>query len=69
MNACNFEDLLRLFDMNMKLRLEMQLEIFDHLSRCDICRDAVFQLSQELNGDRKYCVKPGTLRHQADTME
>ncbi len=66
MNACNFETLLRLFDVNMKINPEMQLKIFDHLSRCDMCRDAVHQLSLELNGDRKYCMKPETPRDQAD---
>ena len=69
MNACNFESLLHLFDMNMKISLEMQLEIFNHLSQCDICRDAVYQLSQELSGDRKYCMKPETLRGRADTTK
>jgi hypothetical protein len=48
MNACNFEHLLQF--VNKQLDLDKQLEVYDHLDRCDICRDAVHQLSRDLNG-------------------
>jgi hypothetical protein len=48
MSACNFEWLLEF--VNKKLDLDKQLEVYDHLDRCNICRDAVYQLSRELAG-------------------
>jgi hypothetical protein len=46
MSACNFEQLLHF--VNKQLDLDKQLEVYDHLERCDICRDAVYQLSHDL---------------------
>jgi hypothetical protein len=46
--TCSFEQLL-LF-LNMQLDLDRQLEVYDHLDRCDICRDAVYQLSRDQDG-------------------
>lgn len=48
MSACNFEYLLQF--VNKQLDLDKQLEVFDHLDRCEICRDAVYQLSHDLDG-------------------
>ena len=47
MSACNFEHLLQF--VNNKLDPNKQLEVYDHLDRCDICRDAVCQISSDLN--------------------
>jgi hypothetical protein len=46
MSACNFEYLLQL--INKQLDLDKQIEVFDHLERCDICRDAIHQISRDL---------------------
>lgn len=45
MSACNFEYLLQFVDN--QLDPDKQLEIYDHLDRCDICRDALFQISRD----------------------
>jgi hypothetical protein len=45
MNTCNFERLLQFVDK--QLAPDEQLEIRGHLSRCDICRDAVCQLARD----------------------
>ena len=47
MSACNFEYLLQF--VNKQLDLDKQLEVYDHLDRCDICRDAVYQISRDLD--------------------
>ena len=47
MSACNFEHLLQF--VNNQLDLDKQLVVYDHLDRCDICRDAVFQISRDLD--------------------
>lgn len=46
MGACNFEYLVQFVDE--KLDPERQLELYEHLSRCAICRDAVCQISRDL---------------------
>lgn len=45
MSACSFGRLLQL--LNKQLDLDRQLDVYDHLDRCDICRDAVYQLSRD----------------------
>jgi hypothetical protein len=45
MSACNFEYLLQL--INKQLDPDQQIEVYDHLDRCDICRDAVHQISRD----------------------
>jgi hypothetical protein len=47
MSACNFEYLLQL--VNNQLDLDKQLEVYDHLDRCNICRDAVYQISRDMD--------------------
>ena len=47
MRACNFECLLQF--VNNQLDADKQLEVYDHLDRCDICRDAVYQISRDLD--------------------
>lgn len=46
MGACNFEYLLQF--VKKQLDLDKQLEVYEHLDRCTICRDAVYQLSRDL---------------------
>jgi hypothetical protein len=48
MSACNFEYLLQL--ISKQLDLDKQIEVYAHLERCDICRDAIYQLSRDLDG-------------------
>lgn len=45
MNACSFQNLVLLLDN--KLDLDEKLEVLDHLSNCNICRDAVYQISRD----------------------
>ena len=47
MSACNFEYLLQF--VNNQLDLDKQLEVYNHLDRCNICRDAVNQISRDLD--------------------
>ncbi len=47
MSACNFECLLQF--VNNQLDLDRQLEVYNHLDRCDICRDTVYQISRDLD--------------------
>ena len=45
MSACSFRRLLQF--INKQLDLDGELKVYDHLDRCDICRDAVYQLSRD----------------------
>ena len=69
MSACNFEYLLQF--VNKQLDLDKQLEVYDHLKRCDICRDAVHQLSRDLEGVLfiycAHCVKHYASRNHSET--
>jgi hypothetical protein len=68
MSACSFERLLQF--VNKQLNLDGQLEVYDHLDRCDICRDAAYQLSRDrdeaLFTCRARCVKPSVFQHLMD---
>ena len=66
MSACSFSRLLQFF--NKQLGLDGQLEIYDHLERCDICRDAFCRLSRDReesfsthHAHRMKPLSPGTL--------
>jgi hypothetical protein len=48
MRTCNFEYLLQL--INKQLDLDRQIEVYGHLERCGICRDAVHQIPRALAG-------------------
>ena len=69
MSGCNFEYLLQF--VNNQLDLDKQLEIYNHLDRCDICRDAVHQLSRDLSAAVfiycAHCVKQYALHRQIRT--
>jgi hypothetical protein len=45
MSACSFQKLVQLLDK--KLGLDEKLEVLDHLNSCQICRDAVYQISRD----------------------
>ena len=45
MSGCNFEKLVQLLDK--QLDLDGKLEVFDHLDRCDNCREAVYQIARD----------------------
>jgi len=47
MSACSFEYLLQF--VTRKLGLDEQLEVYNHLDRCDICREAVHHISRDLH--------------------
>jgi len=61
---CSFDRLLQL--TNKQLDLDGQLEVFDHLDRCDTCRDAIYQITHDLDKAlfiyRAYRVKPSVRR-------
>ena len=42
---CSIEKLMRLLDK--RLRLDQELELFNHLDECDACRTAVYNLSHD----------------------
>ncbi len=69
MSACNFEYLLQF--VNNQLDPDKQLEVYDHLDRCDICRDAVCQISRDLNRALfiycAHCAKHYVPRRQTET--
>ncbi len=48
MSACSFGRLLQF--LSKQLDLDRQLEVYDHLDRCDICRDALYQLASDQDG-------------------
>ena len=66
MSACSFNRLLQLVDK--QLDLDGQLKVYDHLDRCGICRDAVYQLSRERDKAffiyRAYSAEPYNVRHR-----
>jgi predicted anti-sigma-YlaC factor YlaD len=65
MSACSFERLLQLVDKQSDL--DEQLEAYNHLDRCEICRDAVYQLARDRDEafsiHRAHRVKPSILRY------
>jgi predicted anti-sigma-YlaC factor YlaD len=65
MNACSFDRLLQF--VNKQLDLDGQLEVYGHLDQCDICRDAVYQLSRDRDEAsfiyRAHRVKPSVFQH------
>jgi len=69
MGACSFGRLLQF--INERLDLDGQLEVYDHLDRCAICRDAVCQLLSEREGAsniyRAHGVKRCALRYPNET--
>lgn len=70
MSACNFENLVQFVDD--QLDSDKQLELYDHLDRCDICRDAVCQVSRDLNRALfiycSHCAKHGDSRRLRETV-
>ena len=46
MSACSFDRLLQF--VHNKLDLDRQLEVYDHLDGCGICRDAVYHLLRDM---------------------
>ena len=45
MSTCSFDKLLSLLDR--QLDLDEQLQVFDHLDRCDICQEAVYLIARD----------------------
>ncbi len=45
MNDCSFEKLVLLLER--KLSTNAQLRLFDHLDRCEICRDTIYHISRD----------------------
>ena len=68
MSKCSFSRLLQLF--NKQLDLDVQLEVYDQLDRCGICRDAVHQLARNRDEAffiyRAHRVKPFVVQHPVD---
>jgi len=69
MSTCSFECLLQFVDD--QLDPGKQLEVYDHLDRCDICRDAVCEISRDLHRALfiycAHCAKHGAHRRQTET--
>ncbi len=42
---CNFDKLVLFLDK--KLELDEQLEVLDHIDKCDACMDALYQISRD----------------------
>lgn len=49
MKACNFEKLVAFLDK--RLGIDAKLDVLEHLDHCDICRDAVFHITRDRDGD------------------
>jgi anti-sigma factor RsiW len=68
MSACSFGRLLRF--VNQQLDPDGRLAVYDHLDRCDICRDAVYELSRDLDEafiiHRSHRVKPSSVLQPMD---
>jgi len=45
MGPCSFKKLVKF--LNKRLDLDGKLEILNHLALCDICREAVYQISRD----------------------
>jgi anti-sigma factor RsiW len=45
MSTCNFDKLLRLLDK--ELDLDSKLELYEHLDRCETCREAIYELTRD----------------------
>jgi predicted anti-sigma-YlaC factor YlaD len=66
MSVCNFECLLQL--VNKQLEPDKQIEVYDHIERCNICRDAVRQISRDLKGAhcvKAYAIQGGSMRQDS----
>jgi len=68
MSTCSFDRLLQFCNKN--LDLDGQLEIYGHLDRCNICRDAIYQLSRDRDEafhiHRAYRAKPSVRQRAKD---
>ena len=54
MKGCSFDRLVRLLDK--KLNLNGRIELFDHLDRCDNCRETVYQIARDR--DQEFFTSP-----------
>ena len=45
MSVCSFKKLVQLLDK--KMDLDGKLEVLNHLDVCDICREAIYQISRD----------------------
>lgn len=68
MCACSFSRLLQF--VNKQLDLDGQLEVYSHLDRCGICRDAIYQLVRDQDRAfliyRVYRAEPYNVRRHID---
>jgi hypothetical protein len=66
--ACSFGRLLQF--VNKQLDLDGQLEVYSHLDRCGICRDAIYQLARDQDKAfliyRAYRAEPYNVRRHID---
>ena len=46
---CDFDKLVRYLDKG--LDLDQELELFAHLDRCDTCREAIYHICRDRDGD------------------
>ncbi len=45
MTECSFERLLQLLDK--RLSTDAQLKLFDHLDKCEICRETIYHIARD----------------------
>lgn len=45
MTRCDFDKMVRYLDK--QLNIDEKLELYDHLDRCDVCREAIYLLARD----------------------
>jgi anti-sigma factor RsiW len=49
MKSCSFEKLVRYLDKQLKL--DEKLELLEHLDDCEVCREAIYQISRDRDAE------------------
>ncbi len=62
MKGCSFNKLVQLLDK--ELDLDAQLDVYDHLDQCTICREAIYLISRDRD-EGLLIFRPFNLQKQA----
>lgn len=65
MDRCSFDKLLQLLDR--RLTTNEQLSVFDHLEKCDICRDTVYHIVRDRDEELRILI-PRRKKHASIRM-
>jgi len=57
MDDCSFEKLLQLLER--RLSTDAELRMFDHLDRCDICRETIYHIARDRDEALRILVPQG----------